>query len=308
MKSDRMAWAGYGSTVLFVLLWSSGGIFSRLGLNHASAFAFLMLRFMLALTVLVGVGIWRKRLLPMPGTRARIALVGVLMIGGYASCYFLALEYGITPGVLATVLGIQPILTLIFLERRFPLRRLAGLGFALTGLVLIVYQSIGLARFSVGGMMFALGALACVTTGAILQKRVTQSPAEVLPLQYAVSLLLCVAIAPFQPLELDYTIDFLLPLVWLGIIISVVAQLLLYHLIRAGNLVNVTSLFYLVPVVTAAMDYVFLGNRLSTLSLVGMSGILLGLVLVLASPHAQPTTLPSSVPREKSSRGPSLLR
>ena len=30
-------------------------------------------------------------------------------------------------------------------------------------------------------------------------------------------------------------------------IISVVAQLLLYRLLTAGNLVNVTSLFYLVP-------------------------------------------------------------
>jgi drug/metabolite transporter (DMT)-like permease len=51
-------------------------------------------------------------------------------------------------------------------------------------------------------------------------------------------------------------------------------------LIRAGNLVNVTSLLYLVPAVTAAMDYVFLGNALSVQSLVGMAVILVGLALV----------------------------
>lgn len=57
-------------------------------------------------------------------------------------------------------------------------------------------------------------------------------------------------------------------------------------MIQAGNLVNVTSLFYLVPAVTAAMDYLFLGNALSALSLAGMLAILLGLVLVFRQPGA----------------------
>ncbi|MNR66572.1 hypothetical protein D3C85_1901340 [compost metagenome] len=45
-----------------------------------------------------------------------------------------------------------------------------------------------------------------------------------------------------------------------------------------------TSLFYLVPVGTAALDYLILGNRLSALSLAGMAAILLGLMLVLRNP------------------------
>ena len=52
-------------------------------------------------------------------------------------------------------------------------------------------------------------------------------------------------------------------------------------MIQAGNLVNVTSLFYLVPVGTALLDFLILGNRLPVLSLVGMAAILLGLMLVL---------------------------
>ena len=39
-------------------------------------------------------------------------------------------------------------------------------------------------------------------------------------------------------------------MLFLGLLISVVAQLLLYRLLSAGNIVNVTSLFYLVPVIT----------------------------------------------------------
>ena len=41
-----------GATCLFVLLWSSGAIFARLGLDHASVFGFLSLRFAVAIAVL----------------------------------------------------------------------------------------------------------------------------------------------------------------------------------------------------------------------------------------------------------------
>lgn len=284
MKLTTHALGAYLSTTLFVLLWSSGAIFSKWGLEHASAFAFLLLRFALALGALLIIGMYHKRLLPQSGSRWRVALTGLLMIGCYSVCYLLALDNGITPGVLATLLGVQPILTLLLVERRFPATRLLGLGLALAGLVLVVLQSLLKANFSMVGIAFALGALLSVTSGAILQKSIQQEPAQVLPLQYAVSLLLCLVVAPTQALHFEHSINFLIPLLWLGLVISVVAQLLLYRLIRAGNLVNVTSLFYLVPVVTAVMDYVFLGNLLSSLSVLGMLAILLGLALVFRQP------------------------
>ena len=277
---NRLFWTTLGSTTLFVLLWSSGGIFSRLGLDHASPFAFLTLRFAIALSALVLLGALRRESLPPKGARASIAATGALLIGAYSICYLLALDHGVTPGVLATVLGVQPILTALIVERRLSALRMTGLALALSGLVCVVYPGIESSRVQAAGMLFALASLISMTSGAILQKRLTYAPMQALPLQYAVSLLMCLLFAPFKPLEVEFTPDFLVPLLWLGLCISVIAQLLLYRLIRAGNLVNVTSLFYLVPAVTAAMDYVFLGNAMSRLSLAGMAAILLGLSLV----------------------------
>ncbi|WP_088140865.1 DMT family transporter [Achromobacter xylosoxidans] len=284
MSFDRTAWTSYGSTSLFVLLWSGGAIFAKWGLSHASAFGFLLLRFILALAALLLMCAWRRRWLPQPGTRLTVAGTGLLLIGGYSICYLLALDHGITPGVLATLLGAQPILTLAVMERRYSLPRLAGLLLALCGLVMVVYQSIGMARFSAAGMAYALAALLCMTSGAMLQKRVRQAPMDVMPLQYLVSLALCLLFVPFQPIRVEWVTGFILPLIWMGLVISVGATLLFYRMIQAGNLVNVTSLFYLVPAGTAALDYLILGNRLSALSLGGMAGILLGLMLVLRSP------------------------
>ncbi|MEW6461954.1 MAG: DMT family transporter [Pseudomonadota bacterium] len=270
----------YGATALFVLLWSAGAIFARLGLDHASPFAFLVLRFALACVALALLashsGIW----LPQRGLRCSTARAGLLMIGGYSICYMLALAEGITPGVLATVLGVQPILTLMLLERRASPLRVLGLLTALGGLTIVVSDSLLYSALPVSGMLFALGALLCITLGSIAQKNLRQSPMHALPLQYGLCLLASLLLLPSQDWRVEYYVGLLLPLLWMGLVISVGAQLLLYRLIQAGNLVNVTSLFYLVPVTTGVLDYVLLGNRLSAHALVGMAAILLGLTLV----------------------------
>ena len=86
-------------------------------------------------------------------------------------------------------------------------------------------------------------------------KNIQQAPTDVLPLQYVVSLVVCLFIVPFEHFEITWNSQLIISVLFLGILISVVAQLLLYRLLNQGNLVNVTSLFYLVPVVTALLDF-----------------------------------------------------
>jgi len=50
--------------------------------------------------------------------------------------------------------------------------------------------------------------------------------------------------------------------------------------------VNVTSLFYLVPGVTAAMDWMILGNPMSMFMLVGLALVVAGLLIVFRSKAA----------------------
>ncbi|KWE94052.1 DMT family transporter [Burkholderia territorii] len=284
MVSLKRALAAHGVTSLFVLLWSSGAIFAELGLRHASAFVFLTARFALASLVLLVPAIVRGRWLPPRGARRMAAMTGLLMMGGYSIFYLLALERGIAPGVLATILGVQPILTLAIVERRWRPMRVAGLALSLTGLTLVVCRGVGGAGLPVTGVACALTALVALTAGSLLQKRMRAAPADVLPLQNAIGLALCVAILPSRPVSLDIGWALVVSLLWLGIVISVVAQLLFYRLMQRGDLVNVTSLFYLVPVVTTLMDAVWPGNRPEPLALVGMGAIVAGLALVFRTP------------------------
>ncbi|MCK0912802.1 DMT family transporter [Acinetobacter pittii] len=280
MRLNKQMLASQSATSTFVLLWGSAAIFTRWGLDSASPIALLILRFATALFVLLLIAIFRKRLLPKRGTRKQVLLTGLLIIAGYSICYFKAMAHGVTPGLMATIMGIQPILTLCLLEKNLQKERLLGLLIALAGLILLVWKSLTMSFIAPIGIFFALAALICITFGAIMQKNIQQAPTDVLPLQYVVSLVVCLFIVPFEHFEITWNSQLIISVLFLGILISVVAQLLLYRLLNQGNLVNVTSLFYLVPVVTALLDFLILKNKLPLAGLIGMIAILIGLTLV----------------------------
>ncbi|MBN6522376.1 DMT family transporter [Acinetobacter pittii] len=280
MRLNKQMLASQSATSTFVLLWGSAAIFTRWGLDSASPIALLILRFATALFVLLLIAIFRKRLLPKHGTRKQVLLTGLLIIAGYSICYFKAMAHGVTPGLMATIMGIQPILTLCLLEKNLQKERLLGLLIALAGLILLVWKSLTMSFITPIGIFFALAALICITFGAIMQKNIQQTPTDVLPLQYVVSLVVCLFIVPFEHFEITWNSQLIISVLFLGILISVVAQLLLYRLLNQGNLVNVTSLFYLVPVVTALLDFLILKNKLPLAGLIGMIAILIGLTLV----------------------------
>lgn len=268
-------------TSAFVLLWSSGAILSEIALRHGSPMAVLVCRYALAFAVLVAVAAWNRNLLPQRGSRRRVALTGLCIAGLYSACYLLALDHGMTPGALATLLGVQPILTMLVTERRVSLARAAGLVCALAGLALVVSDGLIAMRFQASGVAFAALSLLGITAGSLLQKRETQAPWVVLPLQYGVGLACAGALSPLAAFHADWSVGFIVPVLWLGLVISIGTTFLLYRLIAQGNLVNVTSLFYLVPGVTAAMDWLLLGHQMSALAIAGLALIVLGLLLVL---------------------------
>ncbi|WP_151768745.1 DMT family transporter [Acinetobacter oleivorans] len=280
MRLNKQMLASQSATSIFVLLWGSAAIFTRWGLDNASPIALLILRFSTALIALSLMAIFRKRLLPKHGTRKQVLLTGLLIIAGYSICYFKAMAHGVTPGLMATIMGIQPILTLCLLEKSLQKERLFGLLIALAGLILLVWKSLTMSFIAPIGIFFALAALICITFGAIMQKNIQQAPTDVLPLQYVVSLVVCLFIVPFEHFEITWNSQLIISVLFLGILISVVAQLLLYRLLSQGNIVNVTSLFYLVPIVTALLDFLILKNTLPLAGLIGMIAILLGLLLV----------------------------
>jgi drug/metabolite transporter (DMT)-like permease len=268
--------------ITFVFLWSSGAIFVELGLYDTKPLNFLSLRLVFSAMIMWLIYLRLKPSLPTQWIEWRdILLTGLLLQAGYQIFFFLALAYDVSPGMLAIILGAQPILTAVLSREKTTKNQWLGLLLGILGLTLVVGHSILEGTVSFAGIGSALLSLVSITIGTIWQKRITLNLPANMAIQYTGSSLVLIVLAlMFESYAVSWTIRFGIALTWMVLIISIASTLLLYLMIRRGNLTNVTSLFYCVPPVTALLDYFIFGHTLQLVALIGMALIVGGLILV----------------------------
>lgn len=270
-------WWVAGIPFLFVLLWSSGFIGSKLGVPYAEPFTFLSIRYVIVLCILVPVALLTRATWPRGWRQLmHVAIAGLLIHALYLSGCVYALRLGLPAGILSLLVSMQPLFTAAFAglalgERVLP-RQWGGLVLGFTGTAMVVAHKTG------QGMTFqaalpAIGALVGITAGTLWQKRFC--PAFDLrastAVQYAASLVVTLVLAlGTETMEVAWTGQFVFAVIWVALVLSIGAISLLNHLIRSGTAVNVTSLFYAVPPVTALMAWACFGETLTGLSLAGM--------------------------------------
>jgi len=271
---------------LFVLLWSSGFIGSKLGVPYAEPFTFLTLRYLIVLAVLVPIALITRAPWPQGKTQiAHVAFAGLLIHALYLSGCVYALRLGLPAGIVSLVVSMQPLFTAALAgamlgERVLPRQWLGlALGFIGTGMVVAHKMGSGVTlHMTVPAVLALIG----ITLGTLWQKR--HCPAFDLRtstvVQYAVSLIVTAVLAfTLETREVRWTGEFVFALLWVALVLSIGAITLLNHLIRSGTAVNVAGLFYTVPAVTALMAWAIFGEVLTGLSLVGMVVAILGVWL-----------------------------
>ncbi|HIW07577.1 MAG TPA: hypothetical protein H9889_09685, partial [Candidatus Ignatzschineria merdigallinarum] len=84
-------------------------------------------------------------------------------------------------------------------------------GVAFAGLVLIVFKGIDPTTMSMLGIWYAIGALLCITIGTLMQKRIAQKPQRILPLQYAITIVICLLFLPTEEIYSTFSLGFWVP-------------------------------------------------------------------------------------------------
>lgn len=266
---------------LFLLLWSSGAVATALGLARMDAELFLLLR----AVVTSGIA-WALCLLlrsALPRTRREWAAVlgtGLLMHVLYQAFFFGSVAAGIAPGLLSLVVACQPLLTAVVTGQR-GLVAWAGILLGFGGLALACTPDLTSADSTGWGIAAAAGALVTLTAATVSQSRIrrvgvlanlaVQSTTGI-PVFLAATLLM----RPQLPLLTPATV---LPVLWMGAVIGVVATGLLYWLVRRVDVVTVTSVQFLVPAVTAVLDRIVRGQSLHGITLIGMAVVICALFL-----------------------------
>jgi len=280
---------------VFVLIWSTGFVVARLGMPHAPPFGFLAWRYALsALLFLAWVGLARAAW-PRGGAQwGHLAVTGMLMHGGYLGGVWAAVKGGLGAGTAALIVGLQPLLTALWVSLQGPGHRIGprhwlGLLLGLAGLVLVVLHRLGSGQATVANIALAVGALASITAGTLYQKgRV--APCDVRSAAVVQLTAAFVVTAPLALLESEPIVwhpDLQMAMAWSVVALTLGASSLLYLLIQRGAATRVSSLMYLVPPCTSVLAWLMFDEPITATVVGGMVLTAVGVGLVLHQPGAR---------------------
>ena len=274
---------------VFVLIWSTGFVVARYGMPHAPPFTFLSLRFALSL---LAFGLWVAWSRPAwPQGRAQwfhLAVTGALIHASYLGGVWAAVKGGMGAGLVALLVGLQPVLTALWLSWQGPAHRVTarqwlGLGLGLSGLLLVVMHKLQLGLASWPVVAMALAALLGITVGTLYQKRWVL-PCDVRSASVVQLLAALLVLAPLAAMESEPIVwhpQLWGALAWSVLVLTLGGSSLLYLLIQRGAATSVSSLMYLVPPTTALMAAWLFAEPLSPPILAGLVLSALGVALVL---------------------------
>jgi drug/metabolite transporter (DMT)-like permease len=271
---------------LFILIWSTGFIIARYGMPHAEPLTFLAIRFFGVILILLPCILWFKAPWPSKSQIVHLAIAGVLIQFGYLAGVWIAIRHGMPVGLTALIVGLQPILTAVFvslLAEKITRSQWQGLFLGLFGVFLVLYAQINTAGVNAQTIFFNLTGLLSITVGTIYQKKYcAQFDLRTGSLiQFITSLgLATIGAFLFETREVEWVLELIGALVWGIVGISIGAMSLLFILIRRGNATKVSSLMYLTPPTTAIMGWILFNEPLTVLVGLGTLLTMLGVLIV----------------------------
>lgn len=271
-----------------MVLWSTGFIATKFGLRDSPPFTLLTLR-LVGAALLLALLAWHLKVRWPRDLRilGHLLVAGLLTHAMYLGFSFEANAMGMPVSIISLIGVLQPVLTASgaawLLRERVSVVQWTGLVLGCLGVTLVMLDRIAFTP-TVSMIACAFASTLALTAGTLYQKRYC-ADADLLSgaaLQFMASaLLIGVADLVRDAPPVQWRGEFVLALVWLIVINSVVTTLMLYWLIRRGAAARVTSLFYLVPVVTSIMAYFLVDEAFGRHFVLGTVMTILGVMLAL---------------------------
>jgi len=271
----------------FVTVWGSGYLATKVGLQYAPPFTFLTLRFAFGIALVIPMALVARPAWPGGRTLGHVVIAGLLMhavnLGGSHYAQYL----GMSAGIAALMLALQPLVTAMvaapLLGERLRRPQWLGVVLGLLGVALVVWHKIDLRALSVPALLAVTIALAAITAGTLYQRifcpAVDLRAASVV--QFVASALvlgpLAVAIEGF-PVKWAWQLG--ASIVFLVVLASILAVNALHTLMRRGQATRVTSLLYLTPIIAVVLEWIMFGVQPTLLTTLGIAVTCAGVALV----------------------------
>ncbi len=262
--------------IIFILLWSSAFISGKEITQNASPFAALSFRFGI---VFIGFFIYalikNEKLLGGFKNVFQSIFIGVLFHGIYLGGCWYAFSIGMPAAIVALIVTLQPVLTNILsgplFGEKIGWKQWLGILFGFLGSLMVLGINFA-SEFPVIGLYVSVLALIAITAGTLWQKKISGSLSLSVSNGYQAiggCLFNAILIILFEDPYINFNTNFILGMSHQIILVSFGAFTILMFLIKAGSVSKTTTLFFLVPPVSAIMAWLFLGEVLSIIDIMG---------------------------------------
>jgi drug/metabolite transporter (DMT)-like permease len=290
--TDKKAPLHLGDNVLawyFVIVWGSGFLATKTGIQYAAPFTFLSIRFAVGVAFLVPIVLLLKP--RWPSTLAEwghIIAAGLLMHAIHLSGSHYAQYLGMSAGVAAIILAAQPLLTAIIAARWLgeqpSQRQWMGVAIGLGGVAMVVWHKINIAAVGAGSLAAVAIGLAALTAGTLYQRKFCaqadlRSSALI---QFIACLFVTTPLSFFvEGAKVQWSWPLTFAILFLVIFASILAVNALHTLMRRGEATRVSGMLYLPPIVAVALEWPLFGVVPTALSIIGIAVTCVGVGLAV---------------------------
>jgi drug/metabolite transporter (DMT)-like permease len=272
----------------FVVVWGAGFVATRIALQYAAPFTYIGVRYAIAAVIALGAALALRARWPRGAAQwGHVAVAGLLSHGGYLAGSHYAQYWGLSAGVTALILALQPLVTAVVAARWLGerLTRLQGLGVivGLGGVALVVAHRFDLGAMTPRSLAAVVWALLCVTAGTLYQRHHagdTDLRAAVVIHFLATAVVLLPLGAMLEDFRIHWNWQIAATLTYHVVPASMGAYSVFHFLMRRGQATRVTSLLYLTPPVAALFEWLLFGVAPTALMLTGMVLTCAGVAMV----------------------------
>jgi drug/metabolite transporter (DMT)-like permease len=281
----------------FIVVWASGYVVAKLAATDAEPLTFLLIRYAGVVVLMTVLAVLGRALWPSRRDAMHIAVAGVLIQALYLGGVWVAIRMGLSAGVAALIVNLQPVLTACLAHwtgEQVSRRQVIGIAIGFAGVLMVLAAKLGAASLSASlGLPTLLCFVALIgsTLGVLYQKRFVPQfdlrSGQVIQFVAAIIATLPFALA-FETFSIRWSTEVIIAMLWSVFVLSGVGISIMFYLLRTGSVTRLTSTMYVVPGLTAVMAWLMFNETLGWNVVAGMAVTLAGIYLVV-SPAKAPT-------------------
>ena len=273
--------------LVFVILWSSAFITSKIIVEDASPFIALSYRFIIvAFIFFVFFILFSERKFFSFKSVLEALISGILFHGFYLGGVFYALSKGASASIIALIVSLQPIMTAVLAQKILKefLSKIQWFGILIgfLGAAIVIVSDLN-DDLTILALCSGLVGLISSSIGIIWQKRIVNdlslSANNFLQALGASLFHLLLAIC-FENYFINFTSSFLIAMTWQVLVISLGAFLILMWMLKYNDAGKTSTLFFLIPPVSAIMAYLILQENFTHLDIFGLFLSSIGVFIV----------------------------